>query len=160
MLRDLPQPVLAAIVLVAVAGLFRVSELQHFWRADRSEFIVATAALAGVLGSGLLRGVLIGALISLVQLLRRASQPHVASLGRIFGTQRFSDLERNPDNVAIPGVSIFRVESSLLYFNISYVRDTVLARVRSESRPTKLVVCDLSTSPRGIAAPRRLWPGG
>ena len=144
-LRDLPQPVLAAIVLVAVAGLFKVSELRHLWRADRSEFVVATAALAGVLGSGLLRGVLIGALISLVQLLRRGSQPHVACLGRIRGTKRFSDLERNPDNVAIPGISIFRVESSLLYFNVSYVRDTVLARVHSES--PKLVVCDLSTSP-------------
>lgn len=147
-LRDLPQPVLAAIVLVAVAGLFKVSELRHLWHADRSEFIVAIAALAGVLASGLLRGVLIGALISLVQLLRRASQPHIASLGRIAGTQRFSDLERSPGNVAIPNVSIFRVESSLLYFNVSYVRDTVMARVNQEPSRPKLVVLDLSASPR------------
>ena len=147
-LRDLPQPVLAAIVLVAVAGLFKVSELRHLWHADRSEFIVASAALAGVLASGLLRGVLIGAVISLVQLLRRASQPHIASLGRIAGTQRFSDLERNTENVTIPNVSIFRVESSLLYFNVSYVRDTVMSRVNlAPSRP-KLVVLDLSASPR------------
>ncbi len=146
-LRNLPQPVLAAIVLVAVAGLFKVSELRHLWRADRSEFIVATAALVGVLGSGLLRGVLIGALISLVQLLRRGSQPHVASLGRIPGTQRFSDLERNSANVAIPDVLIFRVESSLLYFNMGHVRDTVLERIRSGSTLPKLVVCDLSASP-------------
>ena len=54
-LQNLPQPVLAAIVLMAVAGLFKVSELQHLWRADRREFVVAAAALAGVLGSGLLR---------------------------------------------------------------------------------------------------------
>jgi high affinity sulfate transporter 1 len=147
-LRDLPQPVLAAIVLVAVAGLFKVSELRHLWHADRSEFIVATAALAGVLASGLLRGVLIGALISLVQLLRRGSQPHIASLGRIAGTQRFSDLERNPENVSIPNVLIFRVESSLLYFNVSYVRDMVLGRVNSELKRPKLVVLDLSASPR------------
>src|SRR5436190_2919990 len=147
-LRDLPQPVLAAIVLVAVAGLFKVSELRHLWHADRSEFIVASAALAGVLASGVLRGVLIGAVISLVQLLRRASQPPIASLGRIAGTQRFSDLERNTENVTIPNVSIFRVESSLLYFNVSYVRDTDMARVNlAPSRP-KLVVLDLSASPR------------
>jgi len=146
-LRDLPQPVLAAIVLAAVAGLFKVSEFRHLWRADRSEFVVAAAALAGVLGSGLLRGVLIGALISLVQLLRRGSQPHIASLARIPGTQRFSDLARNPDNVAVPGVLIFRVESSLLYFNMGYVCDTVLDRVSSASPSPKLVVCDLSASP-------------
>ena len=146
-LRYLPQPVLAAIVLMAVTGLFKVSDLRHLWKVDRSEFAVAMAALLGVLGSGLLRGVLIGAVLALVQLLRRASQPHVAPLGRIPGTNRFSDLERNPDNVAIPGVLIFRVEASLLYFNVEHVRDVVLKRVRSESVTPKLVLWDLSTTP-------------
>ena len=146
-LRDLPQPVLAAIVLVAVASLFNVSELKHLWHADRSEFVVASAALLGVLGSGLLRGVMIGALISLVQLLRKGSQPHVATLGRIPGTNRFSDLERNPDNQPVPNALIFRVESSLLYFNVEYIRETILARVRAESVPPKLVLLDLSASP-------------
>src|SRR5213075_1126560 len=65
LLRDLLQPVLAAIVLVAVAGLFKVDALQRLWRADRTEFVTAMAALIGVLGSGLLRGVLIGCAISL-----------------------------------------------------------------------------------------------
>ena len=147
-LRNLPQPVLAAIVLMAVAGLFKVSELRHLWRADRSEFVVAIAALAGVLGSGLLRGVLIGAVISLVQLLRRGSQPHIAWLGRIPGTDRFSDRARNPDNENVAGILIFRVEAGLVYFNVDYVRDTILSRVRSEDPAPKLVVCDFSASPR------------
>src|SRR6185295_16321161 len=55
--------------------------------------------------------------------------------------------ERNPDNESVPGVLIVRVESSLLYFNVDYVRDTILARVRAEAVPPKLVVCDLSASP-------------
>ena len=146
-LRDLPQPVLAAIVLAAVAGLFNVSELRHLRHSDRSEFIVAMAALIGVLGSGLLRGVLIGALISLVQLLRKASQPHVATLGRIPGTNRFSDLERHPDNEAVPEMLIFRVESGLFYFNVDFVRERIMKRVRSAIKPPELVVCDLSASP-------------
>lgn len=146
-LQDLPQPVLAAIVLVAVAGLFRLSELRHLWRADRAEFIVAAAALLGVLGSGLLRGVLIGAVISLVQLLRRSSQPHVACLGRIPGTRRFSDIGRNPDNEPVPGLLIFRVESSLLYFNFDHVREAILERVRGERGLPELVLLDLSASP-------------
>jgi len=146
-LRNLPQPVLAAIVLVAVAGLFKISELRHLWRVDRAEFVVAAAALMGVLGSGLLRGVLIGAAISLVQLLRRASQPHVAFLGRIPGTQRFSDLERHSDNEVVPGIVIFRVEASLVYFNADYIRGALLDRVRAEPKPPKLVLLDLSASP-------------
>jgi MFS superfamily sulfate permease-like transporter len=105
------------------------------------------ATLLGVLGFGLLRGVLIGALISLVQLLRRASRPHVAFLGRIPGTNRFSDLARHADNEVIPGILIFRVEASLFYFNVEHVRDTVLNKVRREPAPPRLVVCDLSTSP-------------
>ena len=146
-LRNLPQTVLAAIVLMAVAGLFKLSEFRHLWRADRAEFTIAIAALLGVLGSGLLRGVLIGAVISLVQLLHRGSQPHVAFLGRIPGTQKFSDLARHLDNEPVPGILIFRVEASLLYFNVDYIRDLVLNRVRNESAPPKLALCDLSSSP-------------
>ena len=75
LLQHLPQPVLAAVVLVAILGLFNVAALRHLWRADRGEFAIAMVALLGVLGSGLLRGVLIGAIVSLVRLLHRASRP-------------------------------------------------------------------------------------
>jgi MFS superfamily sulfate permease-like transporter len=148
LLRALPQPVLAAVVLVAVAGLFKVSALRQLWRGDRPEFVVAMAAIVGVLGQGLLRGVMIGAIISLVLLIRRASRPHIAVLGRIPGTRRFSDRERNPDNELIPGVLIFRPESGLVYFNMDHVRDTILDRVRAEALPPKLVVLDLSAAPQ------------
>lgn len=147
LLRDLPQPVLAAIVLVAVAGLFQLSTLQHLWRSERSEFVVAITALLGVLGSGLLHGVMIGAVISLVQLIRRASSPHVAVLGRIPGTRRFSDCERNPDNELVPGALILRPESSLVYFNVDHVCDRILDSVHNGVPAPTLVVLDLSASP-------------
>ena len=148
LLRTLPQPVLAAVVLVAVAGLFNLSTLKELWRGDRPEFVVAMTALLGVLTSGLLRGVLIGAIISLAQLLRAASRPHVAFLGRIPGTRRFSDHERHPDNELIPGVLIVRPESALVYFNVDHVCETILDRVRAEAAPPRLVVLDLSAAPR------------
>jgi sulfate permease, SulP family len=147
LLQALPQPVLAAIVLVAVAGLFNVSALKQLWRGDRTEFLVAFAAILGVLGSGLLRGVMIGAVISMIQVVRRASKPHVALLGRIQGTRRFSDRERHPDNELIAGVQIFRPEASLLYFNVDHVRDTIRERANTESTPPKLVIIDLSAAP-------------
>jgi high affinity sulfate transporter 1 len=148
LLSALPQPVLAAVVLVAVAGLFKLSTLKQLWRGDRAEFVVAIAAILGVLGSGLLRGVMIGAIISLVQLLRTASRPHVAFLGRIPGTRRFSDRQRHPDNELIPGALIFRPESGLVYFNVDHVCESILKRVRGEPVPPKLVVLDLSATPR------------
>ncbi len=147
LLHDLPQPVLAAIVLFAVAGLFKLEALKRLWKFHRGEFVVAAAALLGVLGSGLLVGVMIGAVISLVQLLRRSSHPHVAFLGRIPGTRRYSDLARHSDNEVIPGILVCRPESSLLYFNIDHVRDSILNKARSMTPAPKLVLLDLSASP-------------
>ena len=146
LLSALPQPVLAAVVLVAVAGLFRLSTLKQLWRSDRQEFVVAVAAFVGVLTFGLLRGVMIGAVISLVQLAHASSHPHVALLGRIPGTRRFSDRDRHPDNELIPNVMIFRPESGLVYFNIDNVYDAILSRVRAEGTTPKLVVVDLSAA--------------
>ena len=147
LLSALPQPVLAAVVLVAIAGLLNLSTLKELWLNDRSEFVVAMAAFAGVLTFGLLRGVMLGALISLVQLVRVSSRPHVALLGRIPGTRRFSDRDRHEDNELIPNVMIFRPESALIYFNVDNVGDAILSRVRAEPTPPKLVLLDLSAAP-------------
>jgi len=147
LLSALPQPVLAAVVLAAIAGLLNLSTLKELWLNDRSEFVVAFTAFSGVLTFGLLRGVMLGALISLVQLVRVSSRPHVALLGRIPGTRRFSDCDRHADNELIPDVMIFRPESALVYFNVDNVCDAILSRVRVESTPPKLVVLDLSAAP-------------
>ena len=147
LLRNLPSVVLAAVVLVAVRGLVDVPDLAHLWRVSRAEFSVSMVAFAGVLLLGILKGVLLAALISILVLLRRASRPHVAFLGRIPGTDRFSDVERHPDNERISGAILFRVESAILYFNTDYVREEVRQHVGAPSTPVRLVVCDLSTSP-------------
>jgi MFS superfamily sulfate permease-like transporter len=147
LLSALPQPVLAAVVLVAVGGLLKLSTIKYLWRSDRPEFVVAVTAFIGVLTFGLLLGVMIGAVISLVQLVRAFSRPHVALLGLIPGTRRFSDCERHHDNQLIPEVMIFRPESALVYFNVDNVCDAILSRVHAEPTPPKLVVLDLSAAP-------------
>ena len=146
LLENLPQPVLAAIVLAAVTGLFNVKALKHLWHFNRGEFAVAIAALLGVLFAGLLQGVLIGAILSLVILLRRASRPHTTELGRVPGTDYFADMTRHPENKPVPGVLVFRAASSLLYFNVEHVRDrfTELLAQRSD---VKLVIFFMGTVP-------------
>jgi SulP family sulfate permease len=146
LLRNLPQPVLAAVVLMAVASLVKVNELRRLWQVDRGEFVVAATALLGVLWAGLLKGVLIGAVISMMLLIRRVSHPHVAFLGRIPGARRYSDLERHPDNEPTPGALPFRVESGIVYFNAEHIFDAVIARLDAAHEPVRLVICDLSTS--------------
>ena len=147
MLANLPTVVLAAIVLVAVKGLVNVRELRHVWRVSRYEFAVAMVALAAVLLLGILKGVMVAVVVSLLLLLRRVALPNVAFLGRIPGTRSFSDLERNPDNQPVPAALVVRVEASLLYFNVEHVRDAVWERIRSLPEPPRLVLFDLSSSP-------------
>jgi SulP family sulfate permease len=146
LLHNLPSVVLAAIVLVAVRGLFDVAALKHLWRVSRFEFSVAMVALAGVLLLGILKGVLLAVIVSLLMLVATAARPHVAVLGRIPGTRRFSDLARHSDNESIPGILIVRVEASLLYFNVEHVREQIWEHVNATGA-LKLVVCDLSNSP-------------
>jgi len=145
--RDLPKAVLAAIVLMAVKGLIDLREILRLRRLSRLEFHVALAALVGVLLLGILQGVLLAAVASILLLLARTSTPHVAFLGRIPGSDRFSDLARNPDNETLPGVIAFRVEAALVYFNVEHVLRAVRERIGAAERGLRLVVCDLSTSP-------------
>jgi MFS superfamily sulfate permease-like transporter len=136
------------VVLTAVAGLVNVPALIRLWRVSRMDFYAAAIALVALLSLGILNGILTAALASILMLLARASRPHVAFLGRIPGTDSFSDLARHPENEVLAGALAFRPEASLLYVNSDFVRETVLSRLRAEeSSPLRLAVCDLSASP-------------
>lgn len=146
LLRNLPQPVLAAIILMAVTGLFKLEAFKRLWRFSRGEFSIALVATLGVLTSGMLKGVLIGAILSIILLLRKVSRPHVAVLGRVPGTELYGDIARNPENEQEPGVLVYRVDSAILYFNAEYVRERFVELLNSQSAPVKVAVWNLSTT--------------
>jgi len=145
-LADLPKAVLAAVVLTAVYKLVDFPALYRMWRISRIDFFAAAIALVAVLLLGILQGILLATLASILMLLARASEPHVAFLGRIPGTDKYSDFDRHPENEHIPNVIAFRPEASLLYINAESVLISVLDRVQY-STDIRLVVCDLSASP-------------
>ncbi len=147
LLENLPKAVLAAVVLTAILGLFDFRGLLHMWRVSRIDFYAAAIAIAGVLLLGILQGILLAALASILLLLARASRPHVAFLGRVPGTSSYSDLDRHPENEPLANLIAFRPEASLLYVNAGSVFETVMARVRGDGPGTRAVFCDLSASP-------------
>jgi high affinity sulfate transporter 1 len=148
LLQNLPKAVLAAVVLTAVYGLVDFPALRHMWRVSRLDFMAATVALLGVLLLGILEGILLAALTSILLLLARVSRPHVAFLGRVPGTNSYSDLDRHPENERLPGVIAFRPEASLIFANADAVLEAVVNRLR-EAAPSviRLTVCDLSAAP-------------
>ena len=148
LLENLPKAVLAAVVLSAISGLLDFPALFRMWRISRLDFYAASIALGAVLLLGILQGILLAALASVVMLLIRASRPHVAFLGRVPGTKAYSDLARHPENEPLPGVIAFRPEASLLYVNADSVLERVLNRLRAAGpSDIRLVICDLSASP-------------
>jgi MFS superfamily sulfate permease-like transporter len=114
---------------------------------SRIDFYAAAVAIAGVLLLGILQGILLAALASILLLLARASRPHVAFLGRVPGTNSYSDLDRHPENEPLANVIAFRPEASLLYVNARSVLETVRAKLRSDGPRIRAVICDLSASP-------------
>jgi carbonic anhydrase len=103
-------------------------------------------ALISVIIFGILYGVLIGTFFSLTLIIRNVSSPHIAFLGRIPGTNRYTDIKRHPDNELIPGLLILRVESTLVYFNVAYIYRTIWSKVLESGSSLKVVIFDLSTS--------------
>ncbi|MGC2320244.1 MAG: SulP family inorganic anion transporter [Bradyrhizobium sp.] len=148
LLENLPKAVLAAVVLTAVYGLLDFPALLHMWRVSRLDFFAAAIALVAVLLLGILQGILLAALASILLLLIRVSRPNVAFLGRIPGTNDYSDLDRHPENEALPGAIAFRPEASLIYVNADAVMESVLDRLREvDPAGIRLAVCDLSAAP-------------
>src|SRR6266566_4064683 len=144
-MKNLPDPVLAAVVFMAVWGLIHPKELMHIRRVSKLEFRVAMVATLGVLAFGILKGVLLAAVLTMLLLLRRASWPRVLRLGRLPGSDRFVDALRYAEHELVPGVLVFRIESGLFYFNVQNVKAEILSQAGAYSGLT-LVILDLSTS--------------
>lgn len=147
MMSNLPDSVLAAVILVAVSGFIKINDFKRLWQISRLEFNVALVAFMGVLLLGILKGVTVSVIVSILFLLRMMAKPHVAVLGRIPGSTRFSDADRHVSNERFPGLFLFRIEAPLLYFNVDTINLTVLDAIHKEKVPVRLAVCDLSTSP-------------
>ena len=139
----LPEPILAAVVLVAVRGLFKISALRRLFRLRPAEFWTAIAAMAGVLVLGVLDGVIIGALMSLLLVIARASESRVSLLAKVPGQPQFTSLRENPENLLIPGLLIVRVEEGIYYANAESIRDQIMALMWDSNTPVETVILDL-----------------
>lgn len=140
---NLPEPILAAVVFVAVRSLFKVSALRRLYRLRPAEFWTAIGALSGVLVLGILDGVIIGALLSLLLVIARASESRVSELGKVPGQPQFTALRENPENLTIPGLRIIRIDEGIFYANAESIRSQIMAIVKESDFPVAAVVLDL-----------------
>jgi anti-anti-sigma factor len=155
--EELPEAVLAAVVIAAVIELVDIPALIGLYRAHtqslgriygfaaRPDFIAAVAALLGVLVFETLPGLFIGIGVSILLLVYRASRPHIAVLGRAGADSPFEDVERNPEAAAVEGIVILRIESGLFFANADAVRESI--REKAADPDVGAVVLDAETIP-------------
>jgi high affinity sulfate transporter 1 len=144
--KNLPYVILAVIVIDAVIGLINIKEMRHLYRVSRVEFWVSVLTIVAVLFFGVLKGIIIAVLFSIISLLRRSASPHMAVLGKIPGTNLYSDMLRHPDNLPVERVLILRPESSILYFNINHIRDRIFEQIQHFPGSLNLLILDLSSA--------------
>jgi SulP family sulfate permease len=143
----LAEPVIAALIVVAVFKMVDIPGLARIGHINRTEIYIALITFGGVLIFGILAGVLIGAALSLIEILYRFTFPHMAVIGRIPGTNVFGDIDRHPENEAIPGVFIYRIDAPLIFANAESFKENFSKAFGQEHRPVNLVIIDLQSSP-------------
>jgi high affinity sulfate transporter 1 len=143
---NIPEAVIGGLIIVAVTRLIDLKGLWRIASISRNEFIIAMATCIGVLLFGILSGVFLGVILSILDILYRVTSPRIAVLGRVSGTTHYADRIRHPENESIPGVLIIRVDAPLIFANAEMVKDRILALI-SQDKSIQLVILDLSTSP-------------
>ena len=125
LLRNLPQPVLAAVVIAASLSLADVPGTIRLSRQGRAEFVLATAAFLGVALLGVLPGIAIAVALSILNVFRRAWWPYQAILGRVEGLPGLHDTRSYPDAGSIDGLVIFRFDAPLIFANTRTFREQI-----------------------------------
>jgi sulfate permease, SulP family len=137
--RSLPNAVLAAIVMVAVANLVNWKEAVHLWHADRRDLALMGVTFLATLGLGIEEGIVVGVLASLAALVYQNSRPHVAVCGRIPESRTWLNVAHHPEAEQLPGIVVFRVDSGLTFANAEFVRGQVQLLAASRPTPDHLV---------------------
>ena len=139
---QLPQAVLGAIVIAAVIGLIDVAEMRHIAQIKRSDALNLAVSFLATLALGVEVGIAVAVGASLVILVARVMNPHSAELGHVAGTQTYRNLERFPDSRAIPGIGILRIDVSLNFANVAFLKRRLRQMCQSHGEGLRCIVLD------------------
>ncbi|UVC18281.1 SulP family inorganic anion transporter [Mesorhizobium onobrychidis] len=143
-LRIIPIPALGAILAATAISLIDLAALRQIWRISRMEFVFALIAMWGPIGLGVLNGVVIAIVATLVYVLRKLMFPRDAMLGRVPGHDGFYKLHRTPEARQVPGLAVCLIQGSLLFFNTDYVASRLRSIAEELTADTRWLLIDAS----------------
>jgi SulP family sulfate permease len=142
LLENLPQMVLAVIIIVAAINLIEIKPLQHVYRVRRIEFFLALVTLIGVLVIGVLQGILVAVLLALIVVIGRISRPHDAILGSVKGVDGYQDIEAYENSETEPGLIVYRFDAPLFFANADYFLTQVQELIDAAHPPIEWLLID------------------
>jgi high affinity sulfate transporter 1 len=140
LVQAMPQPVLAAVVIAASISLFDVAELRRLYRVRRTEFALAVGCGLGVAFVGVLQGIVIAVVLSVMYIFKRASSPYSTTLGTAPDLPGWHDTRRYPEAKPIPGLLIVRWSAPLFFANANRFRDRIRELVEASTPPPRWVL--------------------
>jgi high affinity sulfate transporter 1 len=140
LLRNLPQPTLAAVVIAASVSLADVPGTIRLWHQRRIEFLLSMTAFLGVALLGVLAGIAVAVGLSILNVFRRAWWPYQTTLGRVPGMAGQHDRQLHPDAEEIPGLVIFRFDGPLFFANARTFRDQIRRLAAADPRPRWILI--------------------
>jgi MFS superfamily sulfate permease-like transporter len=140
LLRDLPQPTLAAVVITASLSLADVPGTIRLYRVRRTEALLSAAAFLGVVLLGVLPGIAVAVAFSIGNVFRRAWWPYQTILGRVPGLAGYHDVRSYPEAKLLPRCVIFRFDAPLFFANSRTFREQIRALAGSEAPPSWIIV--------------------
>lgn len=143
---NLPQAILAAIVLFVIKNLVDIPHFRSIYHFSKIEFIIALVTLLFVLFFGALEGIVIGVILSVVGLINKMYNPHIAVLGKMPGKDQFLDIRRRPEAEMIPEVLIVRVDGSQIFLNTEDIKNKILELIENDYKDTKLLILDFEAT--------------
>ncbi len=140
LLKNLPNPTLAAVVIAASLSLADVPGTARLWRQRRVEFMLSIVAFLGVALLGVLQGIAVAVALSILNVFRRAWWPYQTTLGLVPGMRGYHDRETHPDARELPGLVIFRFDAQLFFANARTFKEQVRRLAAAQPRPEWIVI--------------------
>ena len=143
LLKQLPVVTLAAILIFSGIHLVEVHAYRSLYKIAPLGFYLALLVTAGVLIVGVIPGILIGVMISLVVLLGRLARPTDAVLREVPATGAFHDTGDAPEAKLVPGLIAYRFYAPLFFANADYFTSRVNELISGSPDPVRWVVVDM-----------------
>jgi sulfate permease, SulP family len=143
LLYSLPSAALGGILIASAWNLCDFQEFRRMWRFRGVGLVGAVLTMAGVVGIGVMEGIGIGVLFSLILVVRAMAFPNDALLGQT-GPEEFHDAKRYPEAKAIPGVVVYRFSGPLFFANCGFFRSRAEELIETSPDPLHGFILDAS----------------